>query len=412
MGTPLDPSQLKRDFPILNQPVPAGQQPLVFLDSAASSQKPQAVIDALVAYYSGMNANIHRGVYDLAEATTTAYEATREHVRRFINARRRREIIFTRGTTEAINLVARSWGSSNLQQGDLVVVSELEHHANLLPWQVITQETGARLGVIRMTPDGQLDMETFAALMAQEPKLLAITHISNALGTILPIRQLIDAAHAAGARVLLDAAQSAPHLPLDVQALDCDFLAFSGHKLLAPTGTGVLYGKAELLEAMPPYQTGGSMIRKVTLERTTWADLPAKFEAGTPAIGEVVALSTALSYLDTVGLDAIHAHEQALITEAMARLAEIPRLTIHGPGPEIERAGVISFSLEGIHPHDVAAVLNEHQVAVRAGHHCCQPVMQALGLTATTRASFYLYNTRDDIDRLIEAILAAQRLFA
>lgn len=412
MGTPLDPSQLKRDFPILNQPVPAGQQPLVFLDSAASSQKPQAVIDALVAYYSGMNANIHRGVYDLAEATTTAYEATREHVRRFINARRRREIIFTRGTTEAINLVARSWGSSNLQQGDLVVVSELEHHANLLPWQVITQETGARLGVIRMTPDGQLDMETFAALMAQEPKLLAITHISNALGTILPIRQLIDAAHAAGARVLLDAAQSAPHLPLDVQALDCDFLAFSGHKLLAPTGTGVLYGKAELLEAMPPYQTGGSMIRKVTLERTTWADLPAKFEAGTPAIGEVVALSTALSYLDTVGLDAIHAHEQALVTEAMARLAEIPRLTIHGPGPEIERAGVISFSLEGIHPHDVAAVLNEHQVAVRAGHHCCQPVMQALGLTATTRASFYLYNTRDDIDRLIEAILAAQRLFA
>lgn len=409
---PIDAAMLKRDFPILNRPPANGRPPLVFLDTAASSQKPQAVIDAIVRYYTEDNANIHRGVYDLSERATAAYEASRAHVARFINARKAKEIVFTRNATEAINLVARAWGGANLREGDLVVVTEMEHHSNFVPWQIIAEETGAEVAAVRITPDGQLDMGSFDALMARGPKMLALTHVSNSLGTINPVAGLIATAHEAGAVVLVDAAQSAPHTSIDVQDMDADFLAFSGHKMLGPTGIGVLYGKQELLQAMPPYQGGGSMIRKVTLEKTTWADIPARFEAGTPAVADAVGLDAAISYLENVGLGRIMAHEHGLVTAAMGRISALPGVTVLGPGPDIERAGVLSFTVDGVHPHDVAAVLDEHNVAVRAGHHCTQPLMQALGVPATTRASFYLYNTDDDIDRLVEAVQAVQRLFA
>ncbi len=410
--TPIDAAALKADFPILNRPAENGRPPLVFLDTAASSQKPQAVIDAIVRYYTEDNANIHRGVYDLSERATAAYEGARAHVARFINAHRAKEIIFTRNATEAINLVARAWGATNLREGDLVAVTEMEHHSNFVPWQIIAEETGAEVAAVRLTPDGQLDMASFDALMARGPKIVAMTHVSNSLGTINPVKELIAKAHEAGAVALIDAAQSAPHTPIDVQDMDADFLAFSGHKMLGPTGIGVLYGKQALLQAMPPYQGGGSMIRKVTLEKTTWADIPARFEAGTPAVADAVGLDAAITYLENVGLDRILAHEHALVTAAMERMAALPGVTVLGPGPEIERAGVLSFTVDGVHPHDVAAVLDEHNVAVRAGHHCTQPLMKALGVPATTRASFYLYNTDEDIDRLVDAVQAVQRLFA
>lgn len=410
--TPIDAAALKADFPILNRPAENGRPPLVFLDTAASSQKPQAVIDAIVRYYTEDNANIHRGVYDLSERATAAYEGARAHVARFINARRAKEIVFTRNATEAINLVARAWGGVNLGEGDLVVATEMEHHSNFVPWQIIAEETGAEVAAVRLTPDGQLDMASFDALMARGPKIVAMTHVSNSLGTINPVKELIAKAHEAGAVVLIDAAQSAPHTPIDVQDMDADFLAFSGHKMLGPTGIGVLYGKQALLQAMPPYQGGGSMIRKVTLEKTTWADIPARFEAGTPAVADAVGLDAAVTYLENVGLERILAHEHALVTTAMERMSALPGVTVLGPEPEIERAGVLSFTVDGVHPHDVAAVLDEHNVAVRAGHHCTQPLMKALGVPATTRASFYLYNTDDDIDRLVEAVQAVQRLFA
>jgi cysteine desulfurase/selenocysteine lyase len=409
--SPIDALTVKADFPILNQPSQTGKPPLVFLDTAASSQKPQIVIDTLSTYYQEYNANIHRGVYELSERATTAYEDTRRKVAQFINARRPRECVFVRNTTEAINLVARSWGGANLKEGDLVVFTEMEHHSNIVPWQMIAEEKGARLDFIRITPDGELDLDSFDALMAQGPKLVAMTHVSNSLGTVNPIRELIAKAHAMGAVVVIDAAQSAPHMAIDVQDLDCDFLAFSGHKMLGPMGAGVLYGKHELLDAMPPYMGGGSMIRKVTLEKTTWADVPARFEAGTPSVGDVVALGVALDYLSQIGLDAVWAHEHALVSYALQRLADVPGLVLHGPGPDDARAGVVSFSLGEIHPHDVAAILDEQNVAVRAGHHCCQPVMHALGLGSTTRASFYIYNTHDDVDRLVDGLLGVRRVF-
>lgn len=409
--TPIDALAVKADFPILNQPPTKGRQPLVFLDSAASSQKPQVVIDALDRYYRETNANIHRGVYDLSEHATVAYEEARGKVAAFINARHARECIFVRNTTEAINLVARAWGGANLREGDLVVVTEMEHHSNLVPWQMIAEEKGARVAAVTLTPDGHLDQASFAALMAQGPRLLAVTHVSNSLGTVNPIREMIARAHEAGAVVMIDAAQSSPHVPIDVQELDCDFLAFSGHKMLGPMGIGVLYGKQELLRDMPPYQGGGSMIRKVTIEKTTWADLPAKFEAGTPSVGDAIALGVAIDYLTGLGLDNVWAHEHALVVDAMAKMGEIPGVTLLGPAPGEDRAGVLSFTVEGIHPHDVAAILDEHNVAVRAGHHCTQPLMQALGLTATTRASFYVYNTPEDVDRLVEGVRAAQKVF-
>jgi cysteine desulfurase/selenocysteine lyase len=410
--TPIDALAIKADFPILNQPLVEGRQPLVFLDSAASSQKPRVVIDAMNTYYREKNANIHRGVYALSEQATLAYEDARRKVATFINARRPRECIFVRNATEAINLVARSWGGANLSAGDLVVFSEMEHHSNIVPWQIIAEEKGARLGFIRLTPDGHLDQEPFEALLAQGPKLVAVTHVSNSLGTVNPVKEMIAKAHAAGAVVVIDAAQSAPHVPIDVQDLDCDFLALSGHKMLGPMGIGVLYGKQELLQAMPPYQGGGSMIRKVTLEGSTWADLPQRFEAGTPSVGDAVGLGVAIDYLNGIGLDNVWAHEHALVAAAMTKMARLPGVTIFGPGPNQDRAGVLSFSVDGIHPHDVAAILDEHNVAVRAGHHCTQPLMRALGVVATTRASFYVYNTPQDVDRLVEGILAAQRVFA
>lgn len=410
--TSIDAATLKQDFPILSRPAADGRPPLAFLDTAASSQKPKAVIDALTRFYEEDNANIHRGVYELSERATAAYEATRKHVAEFLNARKAKEIVFTRGTTEAINLVARSWGGANLREDDLIVFTEMEHHSNIVPWHIIGEEKGARYGHVRITKDGQLDMASFDELMTQGPKIVAVTHVSNTLGTINPIKELIAKAHDAGAVVLVDAAQSAPHVQIDVQDLDCDFLALSAHKMLGPMGVGVLYGKQELLEAMPPYQGGGSMIRRVTLEGTTWADIPTRFEAGTPAVGDVAAFDAALTYLENVGLDNIYQHEHALATVAMERLAALPGVTVYGPAPGIPRAGVVSFSVDGIHPHDVAAVLDEHNVAVRAGHHCTQPLLKALGVVATTRASFYLYNTDEDVDRLVDAVQAAQRVFA
>ena len=404
-----DAAVVKRDFPILNQP---GAAPLSFLDSAASSQKPQAVIDALVHYYSTINSNVHRGVYQLAVAADAAFDAAREQVALFINAAESAECIYTRGTTEAINLVATSWGRTNLHQDDLILVTEMEHHSNFVPWQMIAEERGARVEAVRVTASGDLDRDHLAELLIQSPKLLAITQVSNVLGTIIPIREIAAEAHAAGAIVLVDAAQSAPHMAIDVQDLDVDFLAFSAHKMLGPMGIGILYGRRGLLESMPPYQGGGSMIRKVTLERTTWADIPYKFEAGTPSVADAVAFGAALTYLDALGMEAIAAHEQELASIAIRRLETMPGITVHGPGADVARAGVVSFSVNGVHPHDVAGLLDERGVAVRAGHHCAQPLMKALGVSATSRASFYVYNTIEDVDRLIEGIEHAQHVFA
>lgn len=404
----LDGAALRNDFPIFRNAA-VGGRPLTFLDSAASSQKPQAVIDALRDYYETSNANIHRGVYHLSEIATAQYEEARKRIARFLNAASPRECIFVRGTTEGINLVASSWGRANLTSGDLIVYTEMEHHSNIIPWQLIAGQTGARIAWVPMTPDGLLDRAAFSALMAQGPKVLALTHVGNALGTVNPARELIAEAHAAGAVVVLDGAQSVPHMPIDVQDLDCDFLAFSGHKMLGPMGSGVLYGKRALLDAMPPYQGGGSMIRTVELTHTTWADVPAKFEAGTPSVGDAIALTRALDYLEALGMDAIWAHEREIGAYALARLREVPGLTIYGPSEMDHRSGVISFGLGDIHPHDVATLLDEQNIAVRAGHHCAQPVMRALDVMATTRASFYLYNDRDDVDRLVAGLHHAIR---
>ncbi len=406
---PLDGALIRKDFPILLQPEAPGRQPLVFLDSAASSQKPKCVIDALSEYYDVYNANIHRGVYHLSEVATTAYEESRKKVAAFINAASPRECIFVRNTTEALNLVAQSWGRANLHACDLVVFTEMEHHSNIVPWQMIAEERGARLGYVPITDDGQLNLERFDELMAQEPKLVAFTQVSNALGTVNPAKELIAKAHAAGAVVVLDGAQSTPHFAVDVQDLDCDFLSMSGHKMLGPMGAGVLYGKKALLDAMPPFMGGGSMIRKVELEHSTWADVPAKFEAGTPSVGDAIGLGFAIDYLNDLGMDRVWEHEQELGAYALERMREVPNLTIHGPESAALRSGVVSFSLGDIHPHDVAAILDEQNIAVRAGHHCAQPLMHALGVLATTRASFYVYNTMEDVDRLVDGIYGVNR---
>ncbi len=408
----LDVAAIKADFPILNQPAVPGGKPLVFLDSAASSQKPQAVIDALSRYYETTNSNIHRGVYDLSERATGEYEAARRKVGRFINATSHREIVFTRNTTEAINLVANAWGRANIAPGDLIVFTEMEHHSNIVPWQLLAQATGARLGHVRITSEGRLDLEHYAELLAQGPKLVAFTHVSNSLGTVNPAKEMIASAHAAGAITVVDGAQSVPHMAIDIQDLDADFLAFSGHKMLAPMGAGVLYGKRKLLNSMPPFLGGGSMIRKVTLEETTWADVPARFEAGTPSVGDAIVLGAAIDYLTGLGMDAIWEHERHIAAYALDRLPEVPGLTIHGPREPEERSGVISFGFDDIHPHDVAAILNEDNVAVRAGHHCTQPLMAALDVVATTRASFYIYNDTDDVDRLVDSLHRVVKVFS
>jgi cysteine desulfurase/selenocysteine lyase len=408
---PYDVEMVRADFPILALERRPGV-PLVYLDNAATSQKPLSVIEAVDDYYRRCNANVHRGVHMLSEAATAAYEEARVKVRRFINANSRREIIFTRGTTEGINLVAQSWGRANLKPGDVVVSTVMEHHANIVPWQILAAEKGFSLRFIPVLSDGTLDLDAFAAcLRAELVKLVTVTHVSNVLGTINPVGQIARMAHEAGALILIDAAQSVPHMPVDVQALDADFLVFSGHKMCAPTGIGVLYGKEALLDAMPPWMGGGDMIARVRLEGSTWNELPYKFEAGTPAIAEAIGLGAAVDYLTALGLEHIHQHEKAITAYALERLSEVAGLTLYGSDPT-RKGAVAAFSLKGIHPHDVAQLLDSEGIAVRAGHHCAQPLHDHLGINASARASFYLYNTLAEVDRLIEALDKAKAAFA
>jgi len=396
------------DFPILQQTVRA--RPLVYLDNASTTQKPQPVIDAVTRFYAEECANIHRGVHVLSERATQAYGAARASAQRFVNARAAREIIFVRGTTEAINLVAHSFARARLQPGDEIIVSVMEHHANIVAWQLVCHERGAALRVVPINDAGELRLDEYAHLFSARTKLVAITHVSNALGTVNPVDEIVALAHAHDVPVFVDGAQAAPHLRIDVQALDCDFYAFSGHKVYGPTGIGVLYGKSALLEAMPPYQAGGNMIHSVTFERTTFSDIPERFEAGTPHIAGAIGLGAALEYVRAVGWDAIAAYEQTLLAYATQRLAAIPQVRVIGTARH--KLGVLSFVIDGVHPHDVATVLDREGIAVRAGHHCAQPLMQRLGLRATTRASLALYNTREEIDALAAGIARAQELLA
>ncbi|MGE3796548.1 MAG: aminotransferase class V-fold PLP-dependent enzyme [Thermomicrobiales bacterium] len=411
-ATRLDGAALRNDFPILNQPQSGNRPPLAFLDSAASSQKPEHVIRAIDDYYRTTNANIHRGVYQLSEAATAAYERARETMATFINARLPKECIFVRNTTEAINLVASSWGKANLTASDRIVLTVMEHHSNLVPWHMLREEIGFAIDYVPLTVDHQLDMDIFANLLRRRPKLVGVAHVSNAIGALNDIAAITQMAHDAGAVVLVDGAQSVPHLPVDVQALDIDFLAFSGHKMVGPMGSGLLYGKRRLLEAMPPFMGGGSMIRKVTLDGTTFADIPARFEAGTPAVADQIGMAAAAEYLTGLGMERIRQHELELLDYAMEQLPGIPGLRMYGPEDLTKRSGAISFTLGEVHPHDVAAILDGENIAVRAGHHCAQPLMAALGIAATTRASFYVYNTRADIDRLVDGLHKVNRIFS
>lgn len=383
----------------------------VYLDSAATAQKPQAVIDALVHYYTRQNANVHRGVYTLAEQATEAYENARQTVADFIHAEDTANIIFTRGTTESLNWIAQSWGGTHIQAGDEIIITIMEHHSNLVPWQQLALRTGAKLRYVDIDDQGLLDMTAYRAMLSARAKIVAVTQVSNVLGTINPIQEIGQLAHAAGAILVVDGAQSAPHMPVDVQALGADFFAFSGHKMLGPTGIGVLYGKMALLEAMPPIEFGGEMISKVEKFQTTWADIPWRFEGGTPNIAGAIGLAAAIRYLQAIGLDKIRDHERALTAYALDQLKAIPGLTIYGPQDAAQRGGVIAFTLNGVHPHDLATVLDTQQVAVRAGHHCAQPLMQRLGVVATARASFYLYNGQADVDRLVAAVNEAKEFF-
>jgi len=406
--TILDAARIRQDFPILWQRV--HDKPLVYLDNAATTQKPQAVIDRMLRYYHEENANIHRGVHALSVAATDAYDAARERLRRFINAAETREIVFVRGTTEAINLVAATYGRSHVGAGDEVVISEMEHHSNIVPWQMLCEEKGARVRVVPITESGELQLEAYARLLGPRTRLVAVTHVSNALGTINPIEEIVRLAHDRGIPVLVDGAQAVAHMTVDVQAIGCDFYAFSGHKVFGPTGIGVLYGRASLLDAMPPYQGGGDMIRSVTFERTLYADIPQKFEAGTPNIAGVVGLDAAIAYLSDVGLDRVTAYEHELLaygTEALARIEGL-RLT----GTAQRKAGILSFVIDDIHPHDIGTILDRDGIAIRAGHHCCQPLMARLGVPATARASLACYNTREDIDALVGSIRTAKAVFA
>jgi cysteine desulfurase / selenocysteine lyase len=406
----LDAHAIRADFPIFEQRIHG--KPLAFLDSAASSQKPRQMLEAMTSFYETSYANVHRGVYVLAERATAALEGSREKVRAFINAPDAREVIFVRNATEAINLVAYAWGMSNLGPGDVVIVSELEHHSNFVPWQYVAGRTGARLAMLPLTEEGELDLgELDRVAGADTVKVVATNHVSNSIGTINPVEQLVAWAHERGAIFVCDAAQSAPHLALDVQALGVDFLAISGHKMCGPSGIGVLWGRGELLLHMEPFLTGGHMIQSVRLEKTTWGELPHKFEAGTAPMAEAVGLGAAIDYLQGVGLDAIAAHEHELAAYALGRLAEIDGLTLYGP-PADRRAGIVSFNVEGIHPHDVAQILDMQGVAIRAGHHCCQPLMHKLGVAATNRASFYLYTVQEEIDQLVDGLHTVKKVFA
>jgi cysteine desulfurase/selenocysteine lyase len=400
---------LRRDFPIIHQEV--NGKPLAFLDSAASSQRPRQVIDAMEDYSRRYHSNVHRGIYKLSEEATFAYERARGKVARFINAPSPRELIFTRNTTESINLVASSWGMANVGPGDRILLTIMEHHSNLVPWQMLAQRTGAHLDYVPLDGQGRLVMDELEQMLTEQTKIVAVSHQSNVLGTINPVQHIIERAHAVGAVVVLDGAQSVPHMPIDVQELDVDFLAFSGHKMCGPTGIGALWGRRKLLEDMPPFLGGGSMIKVVELEQSTYADIPARFEAGTPAIGEAIALGEAADYLCSVGLDKVRQHEHELTQYALEALSPVEGLTIYGPTTADERGGAISFTLKGIHPHDIAAVLDSEGIAVRAGHHCTQPLHRALKVPATVRASFYLYNIPEEVDRLVAGLHKVQSIF-
>ncbi len=405
--TLFDVDRIREDFPILRREV--NGRKLVYLDNAATSQKPQVVIDALVRYYSEENANIHRGVHYLSQLATREYEDVRVKVKRFINAAETHEVIFTRGTTEGINLVASSYGRKFIGEGHEVIISAMEHHSNIVPWQMLCEQTGCTLRVIPINDDGELELEAFTAMLNSRTKLVAIAHISNALGTVNPIGRIIEMAHSQDVPVLIDGAQAAPHLQIDVQALDCDFYAFSGHKICGPTGTGVLYGKSELLNAMPPWQGGGDMIASVTFEKTTFNTLPYRLEAGTPNIAGGIGLGVAIDYLSRVGLDRIAAYERELLDYATETIGAIKGVRIIGTARE--KASVLSFTLENVHPHDVGTILDQEGIAIRAGHHCAQPVMKRFGVPATARASFAFYNTREEIDALSEGIQRVIEVF-
>jgi cysteine desulfurase / selenocysteine lyase len=406
---PLDVERIRADFPILQREV--NGRPLIYLDNAATTQKPRQVIDALVDFYTNTNANVHRGVHTLSVESTDLYEAARERVGRFVGAKSPEELVFVRNTTEALNLVAVCWGRANLKPGDEILATTLEHHSNLVPWQRVAQDTGARIRLVHLTPDGTVDMEDFRQLLSSRTRIVAIAHASNVLGTISDLADVSERAHRVGAIVVADGAQSVPNVPTDVYELGVDFLAFSGHKMLGPTGIGGLWGRRALLEAMPPFLGGGGMIREVFEDRATWAPLPEKFEAGTPNIADAIALGAAVDYLEALGMRNVRAHEVDVAGYALERLSAIPDLDVYGPLDPSIRTGVVSFNLQGVHPHDAGTVLDEAGIAVRAGHHCCQPLHRTLDVAATLRASFYVYNSRDEVDALVDALSTARRLY-
>ena len=403
-----DVEKIRNDFPVLSQTV--NGKPLVYLDNAASSQVPQVVIDRGTKYLREEHSNVHRGVHYLSQTATTAYEAAREKVKRFINAKESAECIFVRGCTEGVNLVAYSYGKAFINEGDEILISQMEHHSNIIPWQVVAEERGAKIRVIPMNERGELIIDEYENLLNERTKIVAISHVSNALGTVNPVKEMIATAHKFGVPVLVDGAQSVPHFPVDVQDLDCDFFTFSGHKMYAPTGSGVVYGKREWLDKMPPYQTGGSMIRSVSFEKTTYAPLPAKFEAGTPAIAANIGLGAAIDYINSIGFEAAAAYEHELLAYATKRLSDIPGVKLIGTAAN--KASVLSFEIEGVHPHDIGTILDQEGIAIRAGHHCAQPVMQFFDVPATARASFAFYNTREEVDKLADAVQKVIEVFA
>jgi cysteine desulfurase/selenocysteine lyase len=405
----LDVQKIRSDFPILQDEVYAGV-PLIYLDSAASSQKPMAVIEAMNHYYRHTNANVHRGIHRLSEEATSAYEGARKRIARFINAADPTEVIYVRNATEGFNLVAYSWGRANLQAGDEILITAMEHHANIVPWQILAEERGVVLRHLPFLPNGTLDLDQLPHLLTEKTKLFSFTAVSNVFGTVNPVKRLVEAAHNVGALAMVDAAQAVPHMPVDVQAWDCDFLAFSGHKMCGPTGIGILHGKRHILEAMPPFMGGGDMIRRVTLAGSTWADLPHKFEAGTPGIAEGIGLGTAVDYLTNLGMENVHAYEQYITNYALEALNEIENLQIIGPSVA-QRGGVAAFTIKGLHPHDIAELLDKDGIAIRAGHHCAMPLHQLCGVNSTARASFYIHTTPEEVDKLVESLNHAKKVF-